>query len=615
MPGLSVSDVVKVSINLAPLAVPVRNFGAVCIAGPSTVIDTKERLRLYTSIDGIAADFGSSAPEYLAGLAFFSQAPRPAFCYVGRFAQTAASAVLHGGRMTAAQQASLLATLANVTDGTFKISIDGTPRTVAASPAILRSPPFAGTAQTSLVTVLQGITGGGFKITVDGTAYDTGALDFSTIADLDDAATLVDTALEPNGASFEWDAELAQFIVKSLSTGIASSLSYASAPATGTDLSDDFKLTAATGAMAPTSGSDGMDFSGVTNLNGAASILSNALVGARAWFDGVRFHVESTSGGPTSTLSYASASGAGQDVSAALRLTSGIAAAPINGIAAETPLQAAVALRAHPEWYGLMFAASITDSDHVSIASFIEAADPISIYGYTTEDATVLDATSTTDIAATIQSLEVERTFGQFSSSNPYACAAIFGRAFTVDFQANSSVITLKFKQEPIIIPEQLTENEAQTLRAKNCNVFVYYSNDAAIIQEGVMANGYFFDEVHGMDWLSNQVQTDLFDVLYQATTKIPQTNAGVHILLTSVVNSINLGVTNGLIAPGQWNAPGFGQLKTGQMLPLGYYVYAPTVETQPQSIREQRIAPTIQAAVKLAGAVHFVNCQINVNR
>jgi hypothetical protein len=105
MPGLSVSDVVKVSINLAPLAVPVRNFGAVCIAGPSTVIDTKERLRLYTSIDGIAADFGSSAPEYLAGLAFFSQAPRPAFCYVGRFAQTAASAILHGGRMTAAQQA------------------------------------------------------------------------------------------------------------------------------------------------------------------------------------------------------------------------------------------------------------------------------------------------------------------------------------------------------------------------------------------------------------------------------------------------------------------------------------------------------------------------------
>jgi hypothetical protein len=50
-------------------------------------------------------------------------------------------------------------------------------------------------------------------------------------------------------------------------------------------------------------------------------------------------------------------------------------------------------------------------------------------------------------------------------------------------------------------------------------------------------------------------------------------------------------------------------------MLPLGYYVYAPMVETQPQSIREQRIAPTIQAAVKLAGAVHFVNCQINVNR
>jgi hypothetical protein len=54
-----------------------------------------------------------------------------------------------------------------------------------------------------------------------------------------------------------------------------------------------------------------------------------------------------------------------------------------------------VALRAHPEWYGLMFAATeIADADHVSVASFIEAADPNSIYGYTTQDATVLDSTS-----------------------------------------------------------------------------------------------------------------------------------------------------------------------------------------------------------------------------
>jgi hypothetical protein len=50
-------------------------------------------------------------------------------------------------------------------------------------------------------------------------------------------------------------------------------------------------------------------------------------------------------------------------------------------------------------------------------------------------------------------------------------------------------------------------------------------------------------------------------------------------------------------------------------MLPKGYYVWAPLVESQPQSIREQRIAPTIQCAIKLAGAIHRAFVIVNVNR
>jgi hypothetical protein len=223
--------------------------------------------------------------------------------------------------------------------------------------------------------------------------------------------------------------------------------------------------------------------------------------------------------------------------------------------------------------------------------------------------------TSTADLPATLKSYDLERTYSQFSSSSPYASASLVARAFTVDFEANNTTITLKFKQEPGVVGEQLTESEAAALKAKNCNVFVFYSNDVAIIQEGKMANGFFFDEVHGTDWQANRIQTDLFNVLYQSPTKIPQTNQGIHVLVTTVTASLQQGVTNGLIAPGQWNAPGFGQLTQGQMLPAGYYVYAPLVESQPQAIREQRIAPTIQAAIKLAGAVHFANVIVNVNR
>lgn len=71
--ALSVDRVVKVTVNLQPLAAARRNFGVLCIVGASDVIDHVERIRLYTGISGIADDFGVQSPEYAAAELFFSQ--------------------------------------------------------------------------------------------------------------------------------------------------------------------------------------------------------------------------------------------------------------------------------------------------------------------------------------------------------------------------------------------------------------------------------------------------------------------------------------------------------------------------------------------------------------
>lgn len=135
------------------------------------------------------------------------------------------------------------------------------------------------------------------------------------------------------------------------------------------------------------------------------------------------------------------------------------------------------------------------------------------------------------------------------------------------------------------------------------------------ILQQGVMANGDFFDERHGLDWLQNYVQTNLYNLLYTSTTKVPQTEAGITRLLSSVEKSLDQAVQNGLIAPGVWNGGDLGQLSSGDTLPKGYYVYAQPLDEQAQSEREARKAPVIQAAIKLAGAVHYADVQINVVR
>lgn len=491
--GLSVSGVVNVQVVMSPKAAQTRNFGSLLVLGDSTVIDTVERLRLYTTIDAIAADFGTSAPEYKAAALYYGQSPQPLNCYVGRWAQSATSGLVRGGVLSTAQQA--LSNFTAVTNGAMGISIDG---------------------------VVQNVT----------------ALNLSAVLNLNGAASALQAKL--TGATVTWDANNARFIVKSNTTGASSAVSFATAPGSGTDVSSLFKLKAADGGYL------------------------------------------------------------------------------VAGVIAESLLAAVTALaNASNNWYGLYVAATgaVQDSDVLAVAGYVEAASVSRIYGVTTQNSAALDSAQTTDIASQLKALGYKRTFIQYSSATPYAAASIFGRAFTVDFQGSNTTITLKFKQEPGVSPELLTEAQANALTAKNCNVFVQYNNDTAILQQGVMVNGYFFDEVHNADWLQNDVQTAIYNLLYTSTTKIPQTDSGIGQIVTVVSQRLDQAVRNGMAAPGVWNAAGFGALKQGDTLAQGYYVYAPPVATQSQADREARKAPTLQAAVKLAGAVHSVNLIINVNR
>lgn len=285
--------------------------------------------------------------------------------------------------------------------------------------------------------------------------------------------------------------------------------------------------------------------------------------------------------------------------------------------ATETLLQAINACMQYTSWYGLGVAddEDIADADWIGVAAAIEASSLSRILAITTSDVATIETTSTTDLASKLKAAGYGRTFVQYSTSSKYAALSSFGRAFTVNFTGSNTTLTLKFKQLPGITYETLTVNQAAALDAKNCNVFVYYQNDTAILQQGVMANGDFFDERHGLDWLQNYMQTNLYNLLYTSTTKIPQTDAGVTRLLANVEQSMDQSVTNGLVAAGVWNGGDIGELVAGDTLTKGYYVYAQPLSEQAQSDREARKAPLIQVACKLAGAVHYADVQINVVR
>ena len=361
----------------------------------------------------------------------------------------------------------------------------------------------------------------------------------------------------------------------------------------------------------------GLDFSAQTTLNGVAAVISAALSGGAVTWDGERFIATSDTTGVDSTVSYATAEGTGTDISAQLKLTSSTADAPVDGYAAETPLEAVVALYdISSDWYMASFAAATmpTDDELVAVAAFIQAASISRVLFVTDTDTRELDAAYTTSISTRLQALDYNRSAVQYSSSNKYAMASIAGILAGVDFEGSNTALTVMFKTEPGVVAESISETQADTLKAKRANVYVNYSTNNAIIQYGVMSYQLYIDERQSFDWLQNAVQIAVFNLLLQSP-KIGQTDSGITTICNTISGVLSQAVTNGMIAPGVWNGPSFGPIVTGQQLQSGFFVYAPPISSQSQVDREARISVPIQCAIKLSGAIQTVDILINVNR
>jgi hypothetical protein len=323
------------------------------------------------------------------------------------------------------------------------------------------------------------------------------------------------------------------------------------------------------------------------------------------------------SGGSAASTVTAATTGGGTDISTLLGLTASTLVALVSGYASETPVACAQVLtNLSTAFYGFMFSAtaSITSAQSLAVSSFIEALDITRLHGVNISNTSVLSSLVSNDLASQMMAAGYEQSFCQYSSTTPHVVASVFGRLATVDFTQPNASLTMMFQQEPGVVAEDLTAQQAATLQAKNCNVFASYVNGTSILQYGVCSGGDFIDQTQGLDWLQNAVQTAVYNVLYTAGTKIPQTDAGVNQLVNATQSVFDQAVFNGLAAPGIWNGQPFGSLQTGQYLKTGYYIYAQSVNLQSESARAARQAPPISGAVKLAGAIQSASINVFVN-
>ena len=340
---------------------------------------------------------------------------------------------------------------------------------------------------------------------------------------------------------------------------------------------------------------------------GIQAIATGGFTDATCTHDGSRFFINSGTTGASSTINFLTPAASGTDISSLLEMSLG-EGTKVNGIAAETITASLNEIQnVDPDWYGLSFTKEVRDGVQingedavVAAASWCEAR--VKVFGNTTNDLDVLDSVTTNDIASTLKAAGYRRTITTFSSKpNQYPSASILGRAFTVNFSQANSTITLKFKQMPGITVEELTVSNKNVLSGKNANALTLVGA-STMYSESTMGSGVFFDEVHGIDWLQNAIETNVFGYMLTRTTKVPYTDKGTAALEQQAVKALDEAVRNGLIAP--------GTTIDGEFLGTGYKTMLTPVANVNASEKSAREYNGLSLVVLGAGAIHGV--QIN---
>ncbi|MFC0838599.1 DUF3383 domain-containing protein [Pasteurella multocida] len=349
--------------------------------------------------------------------------------------------------------------------------------------------------------------------------------------------------------------------------------------------------------------------------------LTALTAGVKITYDevGNRFLVTSSTAGvhPGTVMKYAFDDGQdGQYIGAMLKLENGQVLSEKG--AAQIVLKAEKVNQAlfnvsevNNNWYGFTFAAQLTDSQIEICAKYAQA--NTKLFGVNVIRVENLEWKAT-NIFKKLYDAQLDHTLAIFDKDDLYAASSALARLLSVNFAANNSTMTLKFKTQPGITADDVTATEHNKAKRLGINTYTYY-DDVAMLAEGTVIGGKFADEIVILDWFTDAVQKEVFARLYKSPTKSPLTDKGQAVLISAVEKVCLEGINNGAFAPGQWTGDSFGSLKTGDYLEKGYYVWAAPMDTLSDSDREQRRATPIQTAVKLAGAIHFVDVIVNYNR
>lgn len=443
----------------------------------------------FTSADAVGDYFGTTSDEYLFAVRYFlgydNSFKKPRALMVAPRVASAASGWLRGGKVTAS------------------------------------------------LADLQAVTDGGMSVTIDGTAAALASIDLSATTSYSDIAAALTTALSGAG-TVTYSSFTRAFLIASNTTGSTSSVTFATAGASGTDLSALLNLAEGTGAIL-SPGMDAMD---------AAANLEAVRTASDNWVT-----------------------------------------------------------------FSTVYAAD--DDEILALAAWATGKGVDYLFVPWSVDAELLDATSTTSIAALLKAANAAATTGVYGTA-AYA-AFVMGAAASIDWDRINGVINFAHKGQSGLAPNVTDGQTAAALEANDWNFYGNYAtrnDNFYLFFPGVMFGQYgFIDPYINAIWLKNVIQVSCMTGL-AASGRVPYNEAGYALIASWLVDPVNRARRNGTIDVGvTLSASQKAQLiqEAGEDISEELFVngYVIRIDDPGASVRVNRESPTISLWYTYGGGVN----------
>ena len=464
-------------------------------------------------------------------------------------------------------------------------------------------------------------------------------LDFSSVAGYDDVAAVLQNALRGSSVAtldaVEVEHDGSQFVF-TLPLGLDGPATEVSGPFTG-EHADELGLDTVdinagvdgigAGSLTWHGSSISVDFTGADSYDDVASTLQTALRAVRAaaradlrsatvefdpvGFFRVRLGFDSTSGDPYAINGFMADDA--QEPASALGLDSTSGGGIVQGQASEPIEDAMDAISGLDDgWYFVTVDSSITTgADLLSLSRWVQA--KTHMLALDVVDEGVLTPNESTSLAAQLSALAQQRTFLVWSRTRDNKALSLAGRLSSVNFEGQNTLITPKFKSLPGTSPDIVTTAHKGELDRKWVGYYTRFGPDA-IFAEGWTQSGDWIDVRYWLDWITKAMQSEVYNLLRQHPTRVPQTAEGLASIEAAIERVCEAGRRNGGIAPGRVSEAVANDIRLASnnpafdgFLPTGYLVVIGSIADQLQIHRDARRSPTIRVWLKGSGAMHHI--------